>query len=87
MAHLHCGGPGVNRPPVVFLFGPAPEGVTVNGVLAQGTITGVLSRTHEACNGSISTFEGLLELMRSGNTYVNFHTSEHPNGEIRGQIK
>jgi hypothetical protein len=25
--------------------------------------------------------------MRAGNTYVNVHTEEHPNGEIRGQIE
>jgi hypothetical protein len=87
MAHIHCGGPNANGPPVVFLFGPATERVTVNGVLKQDTVTGVISRTHEACNGSIASFENLLTLMRSGSTYVNVHTRSYPNGEIRGQIK
>jgi hypothetical protein len=31
--------------------------------------------------------EDLLEAMRSGNTYVNVHTSQYPGGEIRGQIR
>jgi hypothetical protein len=28
----------------------------------------------------------LLVLMRSGNAYVNIHTSAYPSGELRGQI-
>lgn len=26
MAHIHCGGPGISGPPLVFLFGPVEEG-------------------------------------------------------------
>src|SRR5690606_13881334 len=28
----------------------------------------------------------LLQVIRSGNTYINVHTNLHPSGEIRGQI-
>jgi hypothetical protein len=40
-AHIHCGAEGVNGPVVVFLFGLDPEGVAVNGIIAEGTITDI----------------------------------------------
>ena len=30
--------------------------------------------------------ESLIALMRTGNVYVNVHTSNNPGGEVRGQI-
>ena len=33
------------------------------------------------------TLIDLNKAMELGETYVNVHTEEHPNGEIRGQIK
>jgi hypothetical protein len=30
--------------------------------------------------------DSLLVLMRTGNAYVNVHTSAYPSGELRGQI-
>jgi hypothetical protein len=32
------------------------------------------------------TLEDLVAAMDSGETYVNVHTAEHPDGEIRGQV-
>jgi hypothetical protein len=29
----------------------------------------------------------LIEEIKAGNTYVNVHTTQHPGGEIRGQIR
>lgn len=87
-AHIHCGAEGVNGPVVAFLFGFVAEGVTVNGVLAEGTITTVIPRAPSPeCPEGVANFEELLERMRSGDTYVNVHTLEFPPGEIRGQIK
>lgn len=88
-SHIHCGAEGVNGPVVVFLFGPSP-GVTVNGVLAEGTITAadVIPRPDSAaCPGGIANFAELLEKINSGEAYVNVHTTEFPGGEIRGPVQ
>lgn len=88
-SHIHCGAAGVNGPVVVFLFGFEADGVTVNGTLAEGTITAadVIPREDSpACPGGLADFEDLLDKMMAGETYVNVHTLAHPPGEIRGQI-
>jgi len=33
------------------------------------------------------TVNDLIEQIEAGNAYLNIHTSKHPDGEIRGQIK
>jgi hypothetical protein len=95
MAHIHIGAVGTNGPIVAFLFGPiAPGGGTLNGLIAEGTIT--------AAN-LIGPLEGhplsdLLSAMQAGNAYVNVHTNDgvapantgpgdFPGGEIRSQIR
>lgn len=82
-AHIHVGARGVNGPVVVFLFGPVSRGISVNTGVVTGTITrGDLVGPLEG--QSLST---LVQMMRRGNTYVNAHTEQFPNGEIRGQIR
>lgn len=81
-SHIHVGAAGVNGPVVVFLFGFVADGVSPNGVLAQGTIT---------ASDLVGPLAGmplsvLLAEMEAGNTYVNVHTIANPGGEIRGQI-
>jgi len=82
-AHIHAGKMGANGAPVAGLFaGPKKEG-KFSGVLAKGTITdknlvGVLAG---------KTVGDLVAMIKSGDAYVNVHTSAHPDGEIRGQIK
>jgi hypothetical protein len=98
VSHIHAGEPGVNGPVCVTLYGPvAPAGGRENGKLAKGTATALdpnLSPTALAdCGGS---FEGFLQLHRTGKTYVNVHTNDgdatpnegpgdFPGGELRGQ--
>jgi len=81
-AHIHQAPAGENGGIVVFLFGnPFADPVTVNGTLAEGTITA------SDVIGSIGgDFDALLMAMREGNTYVQVHTEENVPGEIRGQI-
>ncbi len=82
-AHIHLGARGVNGPVVVSLFETVSRGISVN----RGIITGEIT-----ADDLVGPLEGqslldLAEQMDARNTYVNVHTEEHPNGEIRGQIK
>jgi hypothetical protein len=89
-AHIHCGGTEVAGPVIAFLFGFNEEGVTQNGVLAEGDITAadvVVQADSEACMGGVANFEELIAKIKAGGTYVNVHTVAFPGGEIRGQIK
>lgn len=100
MAHIHQAPAGVNGAVVVWLYpsttpGPGPLGAgRVDGVIAEGTIT--------AANlvGPLAgqPLSALVELLTSGNAYVNVHTNDgvapintgpgdFPGGEIRGQAE
>lgn len=88
-AHIHCGTPDVAGPVVVFLYGFNATGVTVNGILAEGTITeaNVIPRPDSAaCPGGVATLADVIAKMRSGGAYANVHTLTWPAGEIRGPI-
>lgn len=83
-AHIHVGPEGENGPVAAFLFGPADPPVAPDGLLAEGTITQTdLIATPGVFNGTMAQF---VELIRSGDTYVNVHTTVYPAGEIRGQL-
>lgn len=96
-ADVHLGPVGANGPLVVKLFptrGATTKKGPFSGVLAEGTfdasdLIGPLAG---------ADLEELLEQVRTGNAYINVHTSDGldpPNsgpgdyrlGEIRGQIK
>lgn len=82
-AHIHMGKKGVEGPPLAGLFaGPKKEG-KFSGVLAEGTLT------DKDLMGSLSgkSVHDLVKVMKSGDTYVNVHTDEYPDGELRGQIR
>ncbi len=84
MAHVHVGSATENGPVAVFLFGPADPAVASDGLLAEGTITEAdLTATAGVFDGTMAQFQ---ELIRSGGTYVNVHTTTNPAGEIRGQL-
>ena len=89
-AHIHCGEAGVNGSVVVFLFGFFPTGVTVNGTLAEGTITEaniIPAQDSPTCSGGLQTWEDLIARLGNGTAYVNVHTIAYPGGEIRGQVQ
>jgi hypothetical protein len=98
-AHIHIGAVGANGPVVVWLYpstapvaGPLGAG-RMNGVIAEGTITGA------DLVGMLAgqPLSALIDAINAGNTYVNVHTNDgvaptntgpgdFPGGEIRGQI-
>jgi CHRD domain len=82
MAHIHEGKVGTNGPIVVTLFKSAIPSGPINGILSQGIITS--DRLEGPLGGKQIT--DLVKIINEGNAYVNIHTVQNPNGEIRGQI-
>ena len=84
-AHIHLAPTGQNGPIVLPLLGnpfiPDP-GVTVNGILVEGTATAA-----DVSGPLAGDLDALIAAMRAGDTYVNVHTVEFRPGEIRGQIR
>ena len=82
-AHIHLGMKGKNGPPLANLFtGPKKEG-KFSGDLSKGTIMA------DNLSGDLmgKSIAELIQLIKSGEAYVNVHTDASPDGEIRGQIK
>jgi CHRD domain len=92
-AHIHFGASKTNGGVMVFLCGgPKPE------CPASGTVTGTLAAADVSVLPAANPdsvipqgvqpgdFAGMLSAIRSGNSYVNVHTTNFPNGEIRGQV-
>ena len=86
MAHIHIGEPDENGPVAVWLYPDSPPPILItgrfNGVLAEGIIT-----EGDLVGPLIGmSMSDLLDVIKSGNAYVNVHTEQYPGGEIRGQI-
>ena len=77
--HIHSGGQGENGPIVVTLF---KNDSPTNEVSETGSIT--VDKLEGPMAGKQLT--DLITAMSNGETYVNIHTEQNPNGEIRGQI-
>jgi CHRD domain len=81
MAHIHKGKAGENGP-IVFTFftSPTPGGIvpfTAHGNLRANDLEGPLAGKQ---------ITDLIKMIKDGDAYVNVHTVQNPNGEIRGQI-
>lgn len=89
MAHLHMAPAGENGPIVVWLY-PSPtekkekliEGVT-DGKLVEGTVTA--ADFVGPLKGA--PFGDLIDKIKQGDIYVNVHTTQNPDGELRGKIQ
>jgi hypothetical protein len=82
-AHIHQGNSSENGPIIVPLFNAssAPTG-PVNGQIAEGHITPA---------NFVGPLQGeqlddLIALMQNETAYVNVHTEQNPQGEIRGAV-
>jgi hypothetical protein len=82
-SHIHCAPVGENGSAGVTLLFLTDPVSNPNGVLVEGTITA--PDEGNACGWtSLADVENAI---RSGNAYVNLHTTAHHSGEIRGQIR
>jgi hypothetical protein len=84
-AHIHNGKQGENGPVVAGLFNPsmtAPPTGAINGQLKKGTLTSA-DLSGPLAGKQISD---LVAMIKSGGAYVNVHTTQNQNGEIREQI-
>ena len=77
--HIHSGIKDVNGPIMVtlFKFDTAHDGVIQNGTIVASDLEGPMQG---------KSIPDLIYAMKNGNTYVNFHAEQNPNGEIRGQL-
>lgn len=77
--HIHSGAEGENGPIVVTLFNfESPQSTVLqNGTLEANHLEGPMQG---------KTIPDLIAAMKNGSTYVNVHTEQNPNGEIRGQL-
>jgi hypothetical protein len=84
-AHIHFGQKDVNGGVMVFLCGgpSVPCAEEVSGTLTAASVVGAAAGQGVAAGD----LDAVIQTLRSGNTYVNVHTSTFPAGEIRGQVK
>lgn len=77
--HIHDGIEGENGDVVVTLFeyDTPQDQVSENGTITEDDLEGPLEG---------SQISDLVNAMNDGDTYVNIHTEQNPDGEIRGQI-
>jgi hypothetical protein len=82
-AHIHIGEVGQNGPIVVTLFEPETPTGQQSGLLSKGNITS------DSLKGPMAgkQLSNLIDVMKSEGAYVNVHTEQNPDGEIRGQIE
>ncbi len=79
-AHIHIGGRSVVGAPIFPLYTQA-DGAWSN------TMTFTLDSADLTAGGGVNTFNQAVAAILGGNTYVNVHTTTHPDGEIRGQVE
>jgi len=84
-SHIHIAPAGVNGPVRLFLY-PAPPATLPAPLITVTEKSILVEATVNASDVTGVSYAELLEAMRSGNAYVNVHTTQFPSGEIRGII-
>jgi hypothetical protein len=82
-AHIHQGSSNETGPIIVPLFNASTPTGPVTGQLAEGQFNSA---------NFVGPLQGrqlddLIALMQNGTAYVNVHTEQNPNGEIRGTVQ
>jgi hypothetical protein len=82
--HIHTGKQGENVPQLVKLYHSDTPTINISGKLFSGTL--YIDKDTFAAKMTDKQLSDLEKAMRDGDTYVNVHTQQYPNGEIQGQI-
>lgn len=77
--HIHVGGATDVGPIAMNLLATAPPAGPFSGVLTGGTKT-----PSDVVGGE--TFASLVAKIKSGEAYIDIHTTAYPDGAIRGQL-
>ena len=90
-AHIHAGPavPPANNPVVWGFFGQPFNDNAPNDVVTTpfvNTVGGTISGKWDAAEGNNTTLLLQLPNILEGRSYINFHTTQFPGGEIRGAI-
>jgi len=80
-AHIHTGEPGKNGPVVLTLFKDEPTELKT-GKLAEANVTA--SNLEGPLKGKVVS--DLVTAIQDGKAYINVHSTDFPDGEIRGQL-
>jgi hypothetical protein len=87
-AHIHVGQKDVNGGVSVFFCGgPTTPACTPGSGSFSGTFTAADVVGPAGQGVAAGEFAELVAAIRAGKTYANVHTSKHPGGEIRGQVR
>src|SRR5215475_6590063 len=95
-AHIHIGATKINGGVSIFLCtnlgnGPAGTPTCPNDATNSGTVTHTVTAADvvgPAGQGvAVGDMTSVVRAIASGVTYANVHTTAHPAGEIRGQIR
>lgn len=90
--HIHVGTPTQNGPVLLTLLNSSISasntGISTAGTITssdiRGNLTGRSIMPHVGM--TLGSMRELISLLDSGTAYLNIHTQQHKNGEIRGQI-
>jgi hypothetical protein len=91
-AHIHAGAtavPGTTAGVVWGFFGAPFNDNNPNDVVTTpffGAVGGTISGKWDLPEGNNTNLTAQLPNILSGHSYINFHTTQFPGGEIRGQI-
>ena len=93
-SHIHVGATKTNGAVAIFLCGPAgspAHAVCPNDATNSGAVGPInVGAADVVINGQgikPGEFAKVLRAIRTGNAYVNVHTTQLPGGEIRGQVQ
>jgi hypothetical protein len=81
-AHIHLGESGKNGPIILTLFKDEPTELK-SGKLGEANLTA--TNLEGPMQGK--TTADLVEAIQKGTTYINVHSTDFPDGEMRGQLQ